>query len=88
SYPTAMRALPYAMRGEITSKELWSIAEHLADDITNSNIQISREQTEELRRIISALDLTVNIDERAEADRVIKEIKRRTLITKQNPLLV
>lgn len=88
SYPTAMRALPYSMRGEITSKELWSIAEHLADDITYSNIQISREQTEELRRIISALDLTVNIDERAEADRVIKEIKRRTLITKQNPLLV
>lgn len=84
--PVAASVVPYASRDN--SPINWrALFEEANDDLINALIQISREQTDELRRIIEALDLTVNIDERAEADRVIKEIKRRTLITKQNPIL-
>lgn len=84
--PVAASVVPYASRDN--SPINWrALFEESNDDLINALIQISREQTDELRRIIEALDLTVNIDERAEADRVIKEIKRRTLTTKKNPVL-
>lgn len=84
--PTAVNLLPY-QSGIVSDKELWDIAEWLSDDMTNSNMQISQMLTDELRRIIGSLDLTVNVDDRAITDMVIKEIKRRTLVTKKNPLL-
>lgn len=84
--PVAAHIVPYASRDN--SPVDWrALFEASNDDLINALMQISREQTDEIRRIVEALDLTVNIDERAEADRVIREIKRRTLATKQNPLL-
>lgn len=84
--PIAANIVPYHSK-DSNSIDWHTLLEDSNDDLISALMQISQMQTDELRQIIEGLDLTVNVDDRAITDMVIKEIKRRTLVTKKNPLL-